>query len=192
MPYRTIEASELRTADILVTTGRAFVSGTIRTTTGTDFSHTILYIGEGKIVEAISEGVIERALSTALGEANLAIALRRRGMDASTKQAVVKNACSFTGLGYDYTGAAGSGLAHNRAKAACIISPMGCATLYAAAKLNARESQRDKKFFCSELVARCFQLAGKPINDGDPSFTTPRSVRVASNLMYVGHLIGGP
>jgi cell wall-associated NlpC family hydrolase len=192
MSARTIKASELRPADILVTTGRSFISGAIRTATGTDYSHTILYIGDNKVIEAISEGVIERDLSKPLGEATLAVALRRRHMTTTTKQSVVQSAKDFKGKPYDYIGAAGAGFSHNRGKLAFVLSPAPSVALYIAAKVNASDENKDKKFFCSELAARCFELAGMPITDGDPSFTTPRGVRVSPYLIYVGHLVGGP
>lgn len=196
MAARSILASDLRTADILVTTGRAFVSGVIRTGTGTDYSHTILYIGDGRIVEAISKGVVERDLSDALAETTLAVALRRRFMTPKTKTDVVRFARGFTGRPYDSVGAGGAGLAHKRGKlagaAACAMSPAIC--VYGAYKVsqNASDKNKDKKFFCSELAARCFELASVPISKEEPSYMTPRSVRVAANLMYTGHLVGGP
>jgi uncharacterized protein YycO len=166
----------------------------IRNSTGTDFSHTVLYIGNGQVVEAISEGVVERALADALHETTLAIALRRRFMTGATKDAVVRQARSFAnqGLPYDLVGAAGAGLSHGRGQAACVASPFMCANLALAAANNARDANRDRKFFCSELVARCFELAGVPISNQHASYMTPRSVRVAPNLIYIGHLVGGP
>ena len=73
---RSINPSELRPADLLVTTGRSYISGAIRTATGTDYSHTVLCIGGNRVIEAIAEGVVERDLSLPLGEATLAVALR--------------------------------------------------------------------------------------------------------------------
>ena len=192
MTARTIAVSELRSADILVTTGRAFVSGVIRQGTGTDFSHTVLYAGEGNVIEAIDQGVVERALEQALNEATLVIALRRRDMSDARRRLVIDHARSFVGRPYDYTGAAGAGLSHRRGLLACSMSPGPCVALYVAAKRNASDAHKDTRFFCSELAARAFQLAGMPIADADPSFMTPRAIRVAASLLYVGHLVGGP
>jgi hypothetical protein len=192
MSARSIDRSELRPADILVTTGRSYISGAIRTATGSDFSHTVLYVGGKRAVEAIAEGVVERDLSVPLGEATLVVALRRRHMNDAARHVVIQSAKDFTGRPYDYVGAAGAGLSHRRGKLAILVSPAGALALYLAAKRNASEENRDKKFFCSELAARCYELAGVPITDGDPSFTTPRAVRVSPYLLYVGHLVGGP
>ena len=51
---------------------------------------------------------------------------------------------------------------------------------------------RTERSFCSELVARCFELAGVPVLEGSPSFTTPRQIRVANTLLYVGKLVDTP
>lgn len=192
MSARSIESSELRPGDIIVSTGRGFTSGTIRTGTGSDYSHAILYIGDGRVVEAISEGVVERELSLPLGEATLAVALRRRFMTDQARQFVVTSAREQRGKPYDYVGAAGAGLTHKRGMLVALMFPRASYTLYLAAKQNALAENRDKKFFCSELVARCYELAGLPISGEEPSFTTPRAVRVSPQLMYVGHLVGGP
>ena len=187
-----IDVDELRPADVLVTTGRSYISGAIRTATGSDYSHTVLYLGDNRVMEAISEGVVERDLDVPLSEASLAVALRRRHMTDVTRKSVVAYARRFKGRPYDYVGAAGAGLTHKRGQLACVVgAPTGCLTLYAAAKINANEKNRDKRFFCSELAARCYELAGVPITDGSPSFTTPRAVRVSRYLLYVGHLVGG-
>jgi uncharacterized protein YycO len=191
MGYVRIDPSTLRVADIIVSTGRAFISGAIRKATGTDYSHTILYIGNGKVIEAISDGVVERDLSVALGEATLAVALRRRHMNPETRRNVVDFADAFKGRPYDYVGAAGAGLSHNRGKLAWVLSPLAGTALYIAALRNASDDNKDKAFFCSELVARTYELAGVPMTDNDPSFTTPRAVRVSPYLIYIGHLVGG-
>jgi cell wall-associated NlpC family hydrolase len=187
--YVCIPPSELRPADIIVSTGRAFISGAIRTATGADISHTILYIGEGRVIEAISAGVIERDLSEALAEANLAIALRRRNLTGDARATVLRSAKGYKGLPYDYVGAAGAGFTHKRGKLAALLSPGPSAALYLAALNNARDVNKDTRFFCSELVARCYELAALPISAEEASWVTPRSVRVSSALLYVGHLV---
>jgi len=57
---------------------------------------------------------------------------------------------------------------------------------------NARPDNADRAFFCSELVARVFELAGAPLLEGSPSFTTPRHIRVANTLLYIGKLKDTP
>jgi hypothetical protein len=110
------------------------------------------------------------------------------------RNSVVKNARSFAGLAYDATGAAGSGMMNKRGlllgATGCMLSPVGCAIGEAEILSNASDKNKDKKFFCSELVARAFELAGVPIADGQATYTNPRAIRTSSRLIYVGHLIG--
>ena len=187
-------ANQLRTADIIVSTTGATVSGAIRAGTGSSVSHSMLYIGNQFVVEAIASGVIKRPLTQAIRDASLAIALRRRNTTPGIRSAVVRQAELYArrGLPYDEIGAAGSGTATNRGRAlaiiACSLSWIACGAGASAVARNASPSQADKAFFCSELIARVFELAGAPITDNSPSFTTPRHVRVSSQLLYVGHL----
>lgn len=200
-----VKITELRKADVIVSTTGAAVSGVIRFGTGTDVSHTMLYTGYSWVIEAISEGVVERAWSEASAEATLAIALRRRDMTDALRDSVVNHAKSFAGRPYDVHGAAGAGLTKTRGAVLSgaisgglsiipLIGPIfqtGRTVEDIAIANNARDSNKDKAFFCSELVARSFELAGRPLSDGiTPSFMNPREVRVSSTLMYVGHLIG--
>ncbi len=187
--------SQLRPADIVVSTTGAGVSGAIRTGTGSSVSHAMIYVGNQFVVEAISAGVVKRTIALALADANLAIALRRRHLTDAQRTAAIQQAERFAaqGLPYDEIGAVGSGaVATGRGRAlssvACAISLIACGYGGARIARNARPQHADKAFFCSELVARVFELAGAPIVDGDPSFVTPRHVRVASSLIYVGHL----
>lgn len=199
MPSRKINASELRVADIIVSTTDHALSRSIRTSIGADISHAMLYVGSEYVIEATGAGVTKSPLwSGALSGATLAIALRRTGMSEENRQAVVKAALPFEGRAYDKIGAAGSGMTGKRmqagAVAGCIISPVVCAAAGVAfsreVSSNASDDNKDKMFFCSELVARAFELAGVPIVDGSASYVNPRAIRVSAKLQYVGHLVG--
>lgn len=190
-----INVSNLRVGDIIVSTTNASISGAIRNSMGSDISHAALFTQPNYVIEAIGEGVIEHLYNEAYREATLAIALRRRNMTEQNKTDVVTHARRFAGLPYDAIGAAGSGMTTNRGSvlggAGCYISPLGCAIGGGSILNNARDANKDQKFFCSELVARAFELAGVPIVNTAATYTNPRAIRVASTLMYVGHLVGG-
>lgn len=103
-------------------------------------------------------------------------------------------------------GATGSGMYKRRGGAittgiiigGCMINPLFCPTIVTtkgvsdtAIRINANEENRDKAFFCSELVGRSFQLAGVPLSDGiEPTWMNPREIRFSPKLFYVGRLIG--
>jgi hypothetical protein len=108
---------------------------------------------------------------------------------SDARSTVIRSATGFKGLPYDYVGAAGAGFSHKRGRLGFLISPGPSAALYLAALNNARDVNKDTKFFCSELVARCYELAALPISSDEASWVTPRSVRVSSALLYVGHLV---
>lgn len=199
MQPRKIEVAELRIADIIVSTTNHPTSRGIRAAIGADISHAMIYTGNGRVIEAIDAGVVRRDLQReSLLDATLAIALRRAGMNESQRQAVVARASQFENLPYDKLGAAGSGMTAKRARAGvvagCILSPLACAgggiVLSRQISENAKDENKDKMFFCSELVARAYELAGVPIVDGQATNTNPRAIRISSKLQYVGHLIG--
>ncbi|MDQ6787989.1 MAG: hypothetical protein M3033_14380 [Acidobacteriota bacterium] len=190
-----ITYGDLRIADIIVSTTGANISAAIRSAIGSDISHAALFTKPNYIIEAIGEGVKEHRIEEALKEDTLALALRRTHMTDEQRKKVVEAAEQFAGREYDKIGAAGSGMTSKRGSllgiAGCMLSPIACGVTASEISSNASDENKDKKFFCSELVARAFQLAGVPIVDGEPTFTNPRAIRTSSRLIYIGHLIGG-
>lgn len=153
----------------------------------------MIYLGGSFVIEAVEEGVVRRPLAVALKEAALAIALRRRNLTDQQRRAVIEYATRFMFRLYDKVGAAGSGTSLGRgsllAAFGCGISLGFCALGIAAMADNAKPANADRAFFCSELVARVFELAGAPVLSGPPSYTTPRQIRMADTLLYLGKLV---
>lgn len=182
-----ISAAVLRVADIIVSTTNAAVSGVIRAGSGSDYSHTLLYIGNSQVIEAIAAGVVQRPVSIALSYATLAVVLRRRNLTSEQSSAVVTHARSFVGRPYSTASAVmDAGAVHNRA---LLISPAAALSARLRSSLP-RSAAEDEAFFCSELVVRSFALAGAPVVNTNPTFVSPRAVRVAESLLYIGHLKG--
>jgi hypothetical protein len=92
-------------------------------------------------------------------------------------------------LGYDQVGAVGSALTPTNFAAACRVNVVGCLAVGAAVQYNATPSQRDLQFFCSELVARAFELAGVPLLEEEASFANPREIFECKTLRCVGRII---
>jgi hypothetical protein len=190
----TISIQTLRPADIIVSTTDAAVSAVIRAGSGSSVSHSMLYVGGGFVVEAIEPGVVHRPLTDAIRDAALAIALRRRNLTDKQRTDTVAHAMRFanSSLPYDKVGAGGSGTNTRRgallAGFGCAISLAWCAVGTASVADNAKPANADRAFFCSELVARVFELAGAPVVEGEPSFTAPRHIRTATTLLYLGKL----
>jgi len=188
-----ISEHTLRPADIIVSTTDASVSAVIRAGIGSSVSHSMIYLGGSFVIEAVEEGVVRRPLAVALKEAALAIALRRRSLTDQQSRAVIEHATRFMFRPYDKVGAAGSGTSLGRgsllAAFGCGITLGLCALGIAGMADNAKPANADRAFFCSELVARVFELAGAPVLSGPPSYTTPRQIRMADTLLYLGKLV---
>jgi uncharacterized protein YycO len=191
-----ITVQSLRPADIIVSTTNANVSAVIRAGIGSSVSHSMIYVGGSNVIEAIEAGVVRQPIALSLDHAVLAIALRRRNLTEGQRSAVIANATRFMTRPYDTLGAAGSGTNTGRggmlAGFGCSISLMLCAAGTAEVANNATPANADKAFFCSELVARCFELAGAPVVEGAASFVTPRHIRMATTLLYLGKLKDTP
>jgi uncharacterized protein YycO len=190
MSYTYIQRSAIRKADIILSTTGATVSGAIRTGIGASVSHAGLAVNGNVVIEAVGDGVREVAFDHAYHDASLIMVLRRRNMTEDIKNNVVSNARNFVGLPYDKIGAVGSGTTNARGRVGgFLVSPLGSAAAAIAARRNASASQRDTAFFCSELVARAFELAGAPITGISPSYANPRTLRTSTYLMYIGHVV---
>lgn len=197
--YKKIDFNQLHKADIIFTTQRdSNISATIRAATDCAISHTILVTDFYKIIDATEIGVKERDWNTASAHYTLAIAMRRHSMEnAADQDKVVAAARKFEDRPYDKLGAAGSGMFGNSrnkilAGAGCTINIVACAFLLKEINDNASDENADKRFFCSELVARAFTEAGFPIVNGKATMMNPQMVFTSPNLSYVGHLIDIP
>jgi len=191
-----IAVSALRPADIIVSTTDANVSAVIRAGIGSSVSHSMIYVGGSNVIEAVESGVVRQPIALSLNQAVLAIALRRRNLTAQQRRAVVEYAAQFMFRPYDKIGAAGSGTSLGRgsllAAFGCGLTLGLCAVGVAGMADNAKPANADRAFFCSELVARVFELAGAPVVEGPPSYTTPRQIRMANTLLYLGKLVDQP
>jgi hypothetical protein len=124
--------------------------------------------------------------------------MRRQSLaNAADQDKVVAAAKAFENRPYDKIGAVGSGMYGNSrnqilAGAGCTINVIACAFVLKEISDNEKDENADKKFFCSELVARAFSEAGFPIVNGKATTMTPQTVYVSSMLSYVGHLIDKP
>ncbi len=188
--------------DIIVSTSNHAVSTAIRVATRSAISHVMLYEGKGLVVEAVREGVVSRPLATALGDATLAVAYRRKGMSKQDIAAVLAfaRALARQKAKYDYGGALGGGARVNRT--ACVVT-LTVATAIVTRTLTPLpatmvcESAAKGKFndpnryYCSELVLEAFEKAGVKIADTSPGNSVPQQIVDAYHrgvLEYVGHL----
>lgn len=186
-----MDVSELRPADILLSTGDAAVSAVIRVGTASRFSHSALYAGNSEIIEAIGQGVVRQPLARAISDDTLVAVYRRIRMADEQATRVVRYASMQIGKPYDQAGAIGAGVT---SKTGLVLVVFGGALGFAAtgAGLGADIMNRlnpERSFFCSELVALAFENAGVSLGSGAAS-STPADISSAHLLNLVGYLKG--
>lgn len=134
---------------------------------GTDYGHTAIYAGNGKIIESrIGEGVQKKHLSKMTGSNNV-IASRVKATPAERKKAV-EYADSQIGKGYSLTQLVRAGLPSFRGKRK---------------DDNAEESD---KLFCSALVANAY--AKKQFSDKSRLATRPVEIMSSSQVKPIAAL----
>ena len=185
---QSILPDALEIADIIVSTTGARVSGAIRAGSLSRVSHAMLYIGQGRVVEAIDEGVTIRSLQTAISTGRLAVAYRRNGLSGGGAERVAQWAKDKESSPYDLAGAA----AHpSDLLVVYAVGILGVLPAAGVAIARSRTSQAEDRFFCSQLIIRAFEEAGYPIIEGRLANMNPQQlVRAWSRgkLAYVGHL----
>jgi uncharacterized protein YycO len=190
----SIGSDSLQIADIIVSTTSAFVSAVIRAGTGSEVSHSALYIGGDQVVEAIGQGVVLRDLATSLADDRLAVAYRLPNLSSDQGLKIRDYVGLQLGLPYSVKGALGAGVSYNDRKnpysGAWACAKAGICTqpappLYKADKVDT--------FFCSQLVFAAYQDAGVPLAGGHAADIAPSDfpdLWVLKVLLYVGHLKG--
>jgi hypothetical protein len=181
--------SSLKVGDVIAsTTTKPIPSGAVRAITDSPISHVMVYVGNGRVVEAAEGNVLVRSVGEALHDASLAAVYRHPGLTPLEAAEIAQHATRMasgmeqdgTADGtrpYDYWGLALRAWRDEPRQPE--LEQMS-------------DSQFDKALFCSELVARVFELAGIPLT-GELATTTDPGELIRSPLLdYSGHLITSP
>ncbi|MEM7492206.1 MAG: YiiX/YebB-like N1pC/P60 family cysteine hydrolase [Pseudomonadota bacterium] len=155
----SIGVSALEVGDIIATSGNAAISAAIRSHTNAPVSHLALYIGDGMIIEAVSNGVVQNTLSRSLNSSDFAAAYRVPGLTPAQRRQIKAFALDAEArrVPYDYTAIA-----------------------------SLQYFQDDGALFCSELVFEAYESAGRSI--GNPQQSNPGQVITLRGIEYLGHL----
>lgn len=192
---RSIEAKALQEGDIIISTTIGKDSRLIEIATGSEISHSSIYIGNGMVVEAVSDGVLKRSLETSIANDTVAVAYRHINMTPENARKVtdfLKKAHESKEK-YDYWSLL-------RVEPYQIVNNY-CSSLLAEMQEACRQQARNfrlgtdinNEFYCSELVFKAFKSAGLNISDDEPSWSSTQNVaRLNHNgtLLYVGYLKG--
>ena len=191
----------LEPGDIILTSAPTLKSIGIRLVTFSPVSHAALYVGEGRIVEALGSGVHARSLDDLLLEENVALVLRHPGLSDAQKLAITDYALQKTGAGFNFVGAT-LHVPYSLTRRICEVPFLpavlrdGC--LRSIGVLN-YVSATDSQLFCSQLVMQAFEHAQAQLTEADARLITPAdilhmregdvaSVKVSRQLQYLGHL----
>ncbi|MGH8724306.1 MAG: YiiX/YebB-like N1pC/P60 family cysteine hydrolase [Burkholderiales bacterium] len=196
-----LSPGDLQPGDIILTSAPTLWSVGIRLMTWAPVSHAALYVGDGRVVEAVRSGVRVRRVEELLEEQSLALVLRYPELSPEQTLNISDYALQQAGAQYNSVGVA-LNAPFSVARRACelplVPSAVRDACIRSIGALNyfaASEGQ----LFCSQLVMQAYRHARVRITGADPRLISPAdilhmregdvpSVRVRKQLRYVGHL----
>ncbi len=188
-----IGISALQPGDIIISTTDADISKKIRQATGSEVSHSAMYIGDGNVIESVDSGVLQFSVETSIEHDSVAVAYRHRDMTpekAATVVAFLKKA-KKDGRKFDYMGLIRVA-PYQVISSYCDSVPEALRGACRAGAANFKlGTDNNNEFYCSELVFEALKQAGLSMSDVDPSWSSPQDVvRLNHNgtLHYVGHL----
>ncbi|GAB2455790.1 YaeF family permuted papain-like enzyme [Comamonas humi] len=193
--------ADLQAGDILLSSGPGLNAIGIRLSTLSPVSHAALYLGDGRVVDAVGSGVRELPLHAFIDEADAVVAFRHPGLQDGHLPPLADFARAQVGQPYNLAGVmlqAPFALERRVCELPLLPGPVRdfCLRGIALVQLGAGPNDR---FFCSQLVLEAYKRAGLPLTDADPRLATPAdllhmregdvpSVRTHQALRYVGHL----
>lgn len=154
-----IPISELEKGDILLTSENSATSKVVRKSTGSNFSHAILYVGSGSYIHSDAKGVHSGNLQRLLFDASGNVTVLRVKCDQET----INQACIFA-----------------RSKIGTTYSVRSAVN----AKLKASKKKNENRQFCSRLVAQAYEYAGVKLVD-NASFCTPQEILESQSIQEI-------
>ena len=157
-----LDINQLIEGDILLTSEKTLKSKGIRLTTFSEFSHALLYVGNGSFIHSDGEGVHSGNIQRLLFEKESDVLVLR-----VSDREISKNTCIYarTKIGTKYS-------------------------LKEAVRTNLGKikSQEDNRQFCSRLVAQSYEKAGLKIV-GNSDYCSPEELRSSYQTVEVEHSV---
>ncbi len=168
-----MKASELQIADVILSTTAAAVSKVIKAGTLAHYSHAMLYAGQGKVVEAVGAGILNRSIKLATADALYAHAFRMKNLTSGDALKIVQFALDKVGGSYAYGGVlGGSGLV---TVATAPLQPGLHVLRWSANKIKTVAGYH-RTYFCSELVEDAYESQNLTVSRYYPSMTNPGDI----------------
>lgn len=195
-----LRPQDLHPGDIILSSDPGFVSASIQLVTLSPVSHAAIYVGDGKVVEAVRPAVRVRPLHEVMTEGTVVLAFRHPELSAEQASSIGEYALGKTGTPFNYMGVT-LHMPFSIVRKACELPLVpaalrdaclrGMGVIHMAAGIN--------QTFCSQLVLDAYRRAGVPITNADPRIVSPAdilhmregdvpSVKVHKQLRFVGHL----
>lgn len=180
LTYSDIRA-ELKSGDILFTSGDYLISKAIQKMTGSPWSHVgIVFrldsIDRVLLLESVEDmGVRFAPLSKYLNDYEDGKPYKGRAVLARCKDVTSKTVASLSTFGIDE-----------------LTQPYDkdeIAKIMARITLGIGKKERDREYICSELVYECFARAGKEFAYNSKGFISPEDVWVDEKLSLVGRVL---
>jgi uncharacterized protein YycO len=196
-----VGADTLRPGDILLTSMPGLAAAGIELMTVAPVSHTAVYIGDGRVVEAVREGVRERHIDAVIAEESVALVLRYPDLSEAQARRIRQYAQHKIGAGFNFFGVTVQ-IPYSIGRRVCelpLVPPAVRDACIRAMGVFSQLAATERQLFCSQLVLQAFRHAGVPLTDADPRIMSPAdilhmrdgdvpSVRIRKPLHYVGHL----
>ena len=200
-----IEASALRSGDIVLSSANGVGSVGIQLVTLSPVSHAALYGGNGNVVEAVGQGIRRRPVADMVAEEATVVVFRHPALTPDQAHAMHAFFDKHVGQKYNYFGVmlqAPFAMERRLCEVPLVPSMVRdfCIRGVAAIQLGLG---RNDQFFCSQFVLEAFRSVGLPLTDADPRLVNPGallhmrggdvpSIRIRQKLMYIGHLKAPP
>jgi hypothetical protein len=191
----------LRPGDIILSSAEGMSSLGIRVVTLSPVSHASLFMGEGQIAEAVTQGVRRRSVQNLVAEEMAVVAFRHPLFAPEHLPRMQAFVDETVGQRYNFVGVMlQAPFSVERRLCELPLTPSLardiCLQGVGAVQLGLGRSDR---FFCSQFVLEAYRRAGLPLTDADPRLLGPAdllrmregdvpSVRSNHSLQYVGHL----
>lgn len=191
----------LQPGDILLTSEPSLVSAGIRLMTFAPVSHAAVYVGEGKIVDAMRQGVRVRELPELLAEAAAVLVLRYPELTAEQAAVISEYAVNKSGAPFNFMGITLQ-IPFSLARRLCelpLVSPVLRDACIRGMGVMPQLAAAESRVFCSQLVLLAYRHAGVAVTGADPRLISPAdilhmregdvsSVNIEKQLRYVGRL----
>ena len=196
-----VSADQLRPGDILLTSMPGIAAAGIELLTTAPVSHAAVYVGEGRVIEAVRSGVRTRSIEQIMAEESIALVLRYPGLSHAQAGRIREYAQHKLGAGFSFFGVtmqAPYSISRKACELPLVAAPMRDACIRAMGVFS-QLAESERQLFCSQLVLQAYRSAGVPLTDADPRIVSPGdilhmregdvpSLRIRKALHYVGHL----